>query len=561
MIFGLFILFVALAISLVSAYFSIIGLTAIFAASFLPIVIMGTTLEVGKIATTVWLHKHWDQSDWKIKLYLVPAVLLLMGITSMGTFGYLSKAHLDQAVPSADIQAQVQIYDDKITTQKDNIESARKALKQMDEQVDQLMARSSNSQGAKDAVFIRRGQAKERQRLTDEIDQSQKEITRLQEERAPIASKYRQAEAEVGPVKYIAALIYGDNPDANLLEKAVRWVILVIVSVFDPLAIVLILAATKSLKWNKKKTDPVVQEPIDLTGFEIFPEQPVEEPFEPILETHDPTEADAILLQDEPTVGKDALASFAEAVPATVDPNSLIDFSGVDKLYDELETRIAELQNQNEVLREVERIRNDELTQLSEEMGTAVSDANKEVSSLRERLLESKRETETAALNATLARNELEELKSELDIIDTDFQKLLEQNRKVIERNHELQREVNDLISKIPQKAEPKEEVQVPDLMPIADHPLPEGTFGIDFPPNPNKGDTFLNVSYRPSRLFKWTGANWLQIDKNTSSSYAYNEQYIEYLIEKLAKQEYTLDDLSDPEREQIQDYLSKHGD
>lgn len=546
MIFGLFTLFVALAISAVSGYFSIVGLTAIFAAKFLPIIVMGSTLEVGKIATTVWLHRHWDESDWKIKLYLVPAVLVLMAVTSMGTFGYLSKAHLDQAVPSSDIQAQVQIYDDKITTQKENVESARKALKQMDEQVDQLMSRSSNSQGAKDAVYIRRGQAKERQRLNDEIDQAQKEITRLQEARAPIASKYRQAEAEVGPVKYIAALIYGDNPDANLLEKSVRWVILVIVSVFDPLAIVLILAATKSLKWHRRKEEPVEVpvEEVDLTAFGIFPQVEEEKHFEPMIIHEVHTEADEKLLEDEPTIGKGALNTFATAIPQ----EEIKEFShihGLDKfveLSNELESRIAELQQQNETLREVEQVRNAELDHMAEQLAQAAQDTN------------------TVSANYSILQREYKQLQDDIELVDADFNKLIDQHRKSIERNHELQRQVNDLIAKIPQKEEPKEEITVPNLVPIADHPVPQATFGTDWPANPTKGDTFLNVSFRPSKLFKFTGSDWLQIDKNSSTSYAYNEKYIEYLIEKIGKQEYTVDDLSDIEHEQIQDYLGKHG-
>jgi hypothetical protein len=174
-----------------------------------------------------------------------------MVLTSMGVFGFLSKAHLDQAVPSGDIQAQVQIYDDKIKTQRDNIEAARKALRQMDDAVDQTMSRSSTEQGADKAAGLRRSQARERGNLQNDISKAQGEITKLQEARAPISSQARQIEAEVGPIKYIAALIYGDNPDASLLEKAVRWVIILIVIVFDPLALTLLLAATKTFEWER----------------------------------------------------------------------------------------------------------------------------------------------------------------------------------------------------------------------------------------------------------------------------------------------------------------------
>jgi hypothetical protein len=253
MIFGYLLLAIALTISSVAAFYSIAGLTAIFAAAFWPIVIMGSVLELGKIVTTVWLHKYWDRAAIQFKLYLVPAIAILMLITSMGIFGLLSKAHLDQAVPSGDVSAQVQIFDDKIKTEKDNIEAARKALKQMDSQVDERLSRSSDDKGAERAVQIRRSQQKERTNLQNEITTAQKKITALQEQRAPIASQARKIEADVGPVRYIAALLYGDNPDSNLLEKAVRLVIILIVLVFDPLALVLILAADQTFAWHRPK--------------------------------------------------------------------------------------------------------------------------------------------------------------------------------------------------------------------------------------------------------------------------------------------------------------------
>jgi len=256
MLFGYLLLAVALTISLTAAFYSIAGLTAIFAAAFWPIVIMGSVLELGKVITTVWLHKYWDRAALQFKLYLVPAIGILMLITSMGIFGLLSKAHLDQAVPSGDVSAQVQIFDDKIKTEKDNIEAARRALKQMDAQVDEKLSRTTDDRGAERAVQIRRTQAKERTNLQNEISSAQKKISALQEQRAPIASQARKIEADVGPIRYIAALLYGDNPDAGLLEKAVRLVIILIVLVFDPLALVLILAADQTFEWareDKKK--------------------------------------------------------------------------------------------------------------------------------------------------------------------------------------------------------------------------------------------------------------------------------------------------------------------
>ena len=260
MIFGFGILATALLLSAVAAYYSVAGLVAIFSAAAIPVIIMGGSLELGKIVATVWLHNNWRRVGWAFKAYLIPAVAFLMLLTSMGIFGYLSKAHSDQSLVSGDAVAKVAIYDEKIKTAKDNIDANRKALRQMDEAVDQVMGRSQDEKGADKAVAIRRAQQKERARLQAEIAAEQKTISQLSEERAPIAAEFRKIEAEVGPIKYIAALIYGDNPDANVLEKAVRFVIIMIVLVFDPLALTLILAANKQFEWARQGTGGFVHD-------------------------------------------------------------------------------------------------------------------------------------------------------------------------------------------------------------------------------------------------------------------------------------------------------------
>jgi hypothetical protein len=252
---------VALSLSVIAAYYSIAGLAAIFAAAVIPIMIMGSILELAKVVVTIWLHEYWTRARWLMKIYLVSAVIMLMLITSMGIFGFLSKAHSDQSLVSGDSQAKVSIFDEKIKTSKDNIDANRRALKQMDEAVDQVMGRSADEKGAEKAVQIRRSQNKERARLIAEIDTEQKTVAKLNEEAAPLRAEFRKIEAEVGPIKYIAALIYGDNPDANILERAVRWVIMLLVCVFDPLAIMMLLASTESLKWAREGRTSRVLEP------------------------------------------------------------------------------------------------------------------------------------------------------------------------------------------------------------------------------------------------------------------------------------------------------------
>ena len=247
-------LFCGLTLSAVAIYYSVAGLVSIFAAAVIPIIIMGTVLEVSKLVATVWLKQNWFIAPRAIKAYLLAAIFLLMFITSMGIFGYLSKAHMDQGLVSGDVQSKISVFDEKIKIAKENIDANRRALKQLDEAVDQVMGRSTSEQGAERSVQIRRQQGPERQRLLREIETEQKKISELNEARAPIAAEVRKVEAEVGPIKYIAALIYGDNPDTNLLESAVRWVIIMIVIVFDPLAVILLLASQYSFAWFRQQS-------------------------------------------------------------------------------------------------------------------------------------------------------------------------------------------------------------------------------------------------------------------------------------------------------------------
>lgn len=244
-----------LTISAVAIYYSVAGLVSIFAAAAVPIIVMGAALEISKLIATVWLKLNWQRAPVFIRSYLLAAIAILMLITSMGIFGFLSKAHSDQSLVSGDVQSRIAVFDEKIKTAKDNIEANRKALAQMDAAVDQTMSRSTTEGGADKAVAIRRSQAKERTRLQNEISAEQKTIAKLNEEAAPIRAEVRKVEAEVGPIKYIANFIYGDNPDANILEKAVTWVIVIIVVVFDPLAVILLLASQYSFQWFRQEDD------------------------------------------------------------------------------------------------------------------------------------------------------------------------------------------------------------------------------------------------------------------------------------------------------------------
>ena len=239
---------VALSLSAIAAYYAVMGLIAIFAAAVVPIAIMGSLLEASKLVVASWLYQNWKRIPALLKTYFTIALIVLMLLTSMGIFGFLSKAHLDQAIPTGDVAAKLALIDEKIKTEKENLNASRKELSQLDAQVDQTISRTTEASGAERAIAIRRGQQKDRARILNEIGQTQAKIAKLNEERAPIAAENRKVEAEVGPIKYIAAIIYGDNPNADILEKAVRIVIIMIVMVFDPLAVLMLVAAN----WNMK---------------------------------------------------------------------------------------------------------------------------------------------------------------------------------------------------------------------------------------------------------------------------------------------------------------------
>ena len=276
-------LLTALTLSGIAAWYSVIGLTAIFAAAVIPIIIMGGSLEIAKVVTTVWLHRYWDRCRFAMKAYLTIAVLVLALVTSMGIFGFLSKAHMDQGIPTGDVAAQIQLIEEKINIQKElvsserqNIEAARKTLSQMDAQLTARLDRGDSEASVERAVQIRQQQRRERNTLNSEITAAQKRIEGFNKaiqdlnlEKAPLAASYRKIEAEVGPIKYIAALIYGDNPDNATLERAVRWVIILLIFVFDPLALILVIAAISSYKWEfePKKEEKEEFVPNDKQGY------------------------------------------------------------------------------------------------------------------------------------------------------------------------------------------------------------------------------------------------------------------------------------------------------
>ena len=242
MFFAFITLIIAISISAVAAYYSIIGLVAIFSSAVLPVAIMGIVLEAGKLVTASWLYQNWKRTNFVIKTYLTFAVVVLMFITSMGIFGFLSKAHIDQTLTSDTSSIEIERIESLITIENRRIENAQKNLDNLERLVENL--------SAEDAAYTRRIQRRERSAIDETIKEASQKISNYKEEIIPYKKEAVKLEAEVGPIKYISELIY-DNSNSELLEDAVRVVIIILVFVFDPLAVVLLIAANMSFQQEK----------------------------------------------------------------------------------------------------------------------------------------------------------------------------------------------------------------------------------------------------------------------------------------------------------------------
>jgi hypothetical protein len=574
MLFGYFTLFVALLIEVVGAYYSITGLAAIFSGAVIPILIMGGSLELGKVVAAVWLKNNWERASLTFKAYLLPAVIVLMLITSMGIFGFLSKAHNDQNLVSGDVQGKISIYDEKIKTAKENIDANRKALKQMDESVDQVMGRSADEKGADKAVALRRGQAKERTRLLSEITTEQKTIAQLSEERAPIAAEVRKVEAEVGPIKYIAKLIYDDNPDANILEKAVTWVIMIIVAVFDPLALVLILAAQQSIRWardDSEETDEEAHKRIEQELAETMQDLGIAE--EPKYEADDGPLTEEQLKQIQELANKELPTGEViieyELFPQARDPHTpgWMWTGAPDAVYPDTEVDVEEFIEAKHAAKE-------------EVIAQSLNDS---FSHIEVPEIDPEDQHHLLAKQAYLAQHpEIDERVFYAQHQDGEIDHLPWHDVEHINTLPISDGERKQLIERFANGSQPKPETDGNLWLPQADgtwvntgpmDPFNLGLsadnapasaagemrgFGTSFPPNSTKGDMFLRVDQLPSALYKFNGTNWIEVDKKLSDQYLYDEAYIDHLIDKISTGEFDPELLSDAERESIEKRLIK---
>lgn len=502
-------LLVALSLSTIAAYYSIIGLTAIFAGALIPVIVMGSMLEIAKITTTVWLRTYWDKASWVLKLYLVPAVVALALLTSMGIFGFLSKAHIDQGITSGDAVAKVSIFDEKIKVAKDNIDANRKVLKQMDEAVDQIMGRSTSETGADKAVAVRRSQQKERARLFAEIQAEQATVSKLSEERAPLAAELRKVEAEVGPIKYIAAMIYGDNPDANVLEKAVRWMIILLVLVFDPLAIALVLAANQSKDWDAQD----IQE-------------------DPAYEADDgplnPDVLEQLRARADEELPKGEVSTQTELFPDLSDEaNKLID--EIEKPEFEFEIPVEEPKT---------------FVQGNYNVGIPTLRFGDLSARIKPEPVIEQPEPEPVIEQPEPVKEPIPETPIATEGVSFEPYKVLGESGYVeFEGKRMHKRVLADMHPEFGLKID-------------GDEPITTG-FGTKFPELAFNGDIFVRVDALPNRVFKFNGYKWIEVNRERTDTHLTNPEYIQFLIEKIASGEYDVDLLSDSERGMIEEHIN----
>jgi len=245
-------LFTSLTLAATAAYFSIVGLMTIFSGAALSIAFMASVLEFGKIVSAAWLHYEWDRINNLVRAYFTTAVIVLMLITSMGIFGYLSKAHIDASVTSDSYSLEASIVDKRLEGKQLQLDNLTGRL----ESLDYVLQTSE----AKDRNYVNKVQTPERNEINANIDILVDEIVALNEQKMPILRQQLDQEAELGPVKYIADMIYGDEAK-SYYDNAVRWIILTIIFVFDPLAIMLLIVSTAAFKRDREKpAKPLVDE-------------------------------------------------------------------------------------------------------------------------------------------------------------------------------------------------------------------------------------------------------------------------------------------------------------
>lgn len=497
MFFGLLTLFTALSMATVAAVFAIYGIIAIFAGMPQFALVMGAVIELGKVVGISWLYRNWNEPT-KIKYAMAPLVLVAMMLTSMGIFGLLSKAHLEQTSPVANNEIQIERLDQQIAREQSKITDAEQVISQLDQSV-QALINFDRIRGPDGALAVRESQAEQRELLRQSIDTAQTEVDRLEDQKLELSQALRAIELEVGPVKYLAELVYGSETDRT--EEAVRWVIIAFIFVFDPMAILLLMAANYTLDNRKKKELPKEIVKKELPVVTEHPPKPVVT--EPVSEPQ------------EPVIPETVSAVEPEVVEHVVTEES------VEETKEELVDEIKE-----EPVEEIEEI--EEVTETIEpefhQEPSAVDDAAQVIA-------------ESAAH---------QKKPQDKEIVTEGVTPVHDVGGGYVEYNNSLFQK--DALKELK-----------PELFALkVDEPsMPSSSFGTHFPKIAKKKDIFVRVDVIPNKVYRFEGSKWIEINKNLTSTYLYDQEYIKYLVDKISKGEYDVDLLSEQEKVQIEEYLS----
>ncbi len=567
MFFSLCTLLVAICLSSVSAYYSVLGLTTIFSAAVLPITIMGITLEVAKIMGTVWLHKYWDRASLRLKFYLVPAIISLMLLTSLGGFGFLSKAHLDQMVPASNIQDQVSIIDNKINILQTNLNTNKQELQQINASIAQVLDRTKTAGGVLTSIRLAKSQSKNKKELENEIISLQNQISTLQTEKLPLTEKLNKVSADVGPIRYLAQMIYGGKATADVLESSVRIVIMLIVFVFDPLAIVLILAATQSLEWSREHLDPIKLKDAEIHELNIAIKEIMLEKKEMLERTKQVSDFMSSFLQNlylEHDLEKTKLHSDFENTINEINTNHSVEKERI------IQNGVTLIDAYTALMQETKRSQEDELATITslgltvyESSLTALKNVNDyyldiidEINERHEVELGQKDKQHDKEKQVIISRG-VEWINAETDALNYMFdQELillsLELKRLETEKDEIINRGmyvVNYLMNDLQKEQKPISEIIKNKL---------KVDSGTTFPVAGADYDFFVRTDFLPYKIFAWHDDTWVEV-KDHLNQKPLQEDYLDAIIEKIENNEINPANLDADTISQIAQYLEKN--
>ncbi len=605
-------LFMSLIIAACAAYFSITGLSVIFAAALIPVVVMATTLEIGKLGATFFLHHFWNELPRKLKYPMSVMVMILMIITSMGIFGFLSKGHIEQEAPTVELSLDIKDADARIEQHQSRITTLQQQTDQLNGALQKLLDFSKVS--GKTGYLARKAELNPQLQLIEQgiVDERAK-IQEIRDKQTKFKRSMAGIEAKLGPVKYVAQLFgYDLERDPEGKGKAVRIVIIMFMIAFDPFAIFLIMAGDWAFNKYRKERKFVVLEEENLeikdlkhekdelqaaVSHHLLNEEQLDQEIDKISLEIASVYEKLLIVKDKEIENLNEMVQNAEHVEHVVfrDVEVPVEIrtSGNDEyvqeleqalviLQTELEDKKMELQEFLDTLAEIDQsleakptevekiveVVNDDLVNELEESNEALAKEFAEVKASHQSQLEEAESNiaELHELNAlkevdlTTAKTTIEEHLGEITKLETLITDLKSNINELESANDKLTSDIgarDKAVENLNTKYQLIE--RVPGLGIMADNvasTVPSTGFGTSFPTDPLKDQLFLRVDSVPSVLHKFEGSRWVEITKDNDVEY--DEKYLQHLITELGDGKIELNELSDKEQSEIQSLLSK---